>query len=110
LATIWAGASDGTSTLDDCRTAARKAFAEENERYSTYRATRGTVPSAFANVDRHIVEIHQKSIAGLSSILSYWTNGNLNSISQGMEQYKAAILEMNSTIAEGTAVTKAEAR
>jgi hypothetical protein len=110
LATIWAGASDGTSTLDDCRAAARKAFAEENERYSTYRATRGTVPSAFASEDRHIGEIHKKSIAGLSSILSYWTNGNLSSISQGMEQYKDAILEMNSTIAEGTAVTKAEAR
>jgi len=110
LATIWAGASDGTSTLDDCRTAARKAFAEENARYSTYRATRGTVPSAFVNVDRHIGEIHKKSIAGLSSILSYWTNGNLNSITQGMEQYQAAILEMNSTIAEGTVVTKVEAR
>src|SRR5216684_529226 len=110
LATIWAGASDGTSTLDDCRTAARKAFADENARYSNYRATRGTVPPAFANMDRHIGEIHKKSMAGLSSILSYWTNGNLNSITQGMDQYKAAILEMNSTIAEGTAVTKAEAR
>ena len=110
LATIWAGASNGTSTLDDCRTAARKAFAEENARYTTYRAARGTVPSAFANMDKHIGEIHKKSIAGLSSILSYWTNGNLNSISQGMEQYQAAIVEMNSTIAEGTAVTKAQAR
>lgn len=110
LATIWAGASNGTSSLDDCRTAARKAFAEENARYSTYRAARGTVPSEFANVDRHIGEIHKKSIAGLSSILSYWTNGNLNSISQGMEQYQTAVLEMNSTIAEGTAVTKTQAR
>ncbi len=110
LATIWAGASDGTSTLDDCHSAARKAFAEENARYSTYRAARGTVPPAFADVDRHIGEIHKNSIAGLSSILSYWTSGNLDSISQGMEQYKAAILEMNSTITEGTAVTKEEAR
>jgi hypothetical protein len=110
LATIWAGASDGTSTLDDCHTAARTALAEDNARYSTYRATRGTVPPAFAEVDRHIGEIHKKSIAGLSSILSYWTNGNLDSISRGMDQYKAAIVEMNSTIAEGTAVTKEEAR
>ncbi|MGO9338232.1 MAG: hypothetical protein ACLPY1_12060 [Terracidiphilus sp.] len=110
MATIWAGASDGTSTLDDCHSAARKAFAEENARYSTYRAARGTVPPAFADVDRHIGEIHKNSIAGLSSILSYWTSGNLDSISQGMEQYKAAILEMNSTITEGTAVTKEEAR
>jgi hypothetical protein len=110
LATVWAGASDGTSTLDDCRAAARKALAEEKTRYSTYRAARGTVPPAFANVDRHIGEIHIKTIAGLSSVLSYWTNGDLNSISRGMEQYQAAILETNSTIAEGTAVTKAEAR
>lgn len=110
LATIWAGASDGTSTLDDCRSGARKAFAEENARYSTYRAARGTVPPAFADVDRHIGEIHKNSIAALSSILSYWTSGNLDSISQGMEQYKAAILEMNSTITEGTAVMKEEAR
>ena len=110
LATIWAGASDGTSTLDDCHAAASKAFAEENARYSTYRATRGTVPAAFAEVDRHIGEIHKKSMAGLSSILSYWTNENLDSISRGMDQYKAAIVEMNSTIAEGTAVTKEEAR
>jgi hypothetical protein len=110
LATIWAGASDGTSSLDDCHTAARTALAEENARYSTYRATRGTVPPAFAEVDRHIGEIHKKSMAGLSSILSYWTNENLDSISRGMDQYKAAILEMNSTIAEGTAVTKEEAR
>lgn len=110
LATMWAGASDGTSTLDDCHTAARTALAEENARYSTYHATRGTVPPAFAEVDRHIGEIHKKSIAGLSSILSYWTNGNLDSISRGMDQYKAAIVEMNSTIAEGTAVTKEEAR
>ena len=110
LATIWAGASNGTSTLDDCHTAARKAFADENARYSTYRAARGTVPPAFVNVDRQIAEIHNKSIAGLSSILAYWTTENLDSISRGMDQYKAAILEMNSTIAEGTAVTKEEAR
>ncbi len=110
LATIWAGASDGTSTLDDCHIAARKAFADENARYSTYRATRGTVPPAFANVDRHIGEVHKKSIAGLSSVLDYWTSRNLESISRGMDQYKAAILQMNSTIAEGTAVTKEEAR
>ena len=110
LATVWAGASDGTSTLDDCHAAARKAFAEENARYSTYRTTRGTVPAAFAAVDRHIGEIHKKSMAGLSSILSYWTNENLDSISHGMDQYKTAIVEMNSTIAEGTAVTKEEAR
>lgn len=110
LATTWAGASDGTSTLDDCHTAARTAWAEENARYSTYRATRGTVPTAFAQVDRRIGEIHKKSMAGLSSLLSYWTNGNLDSISRGMDQYKAAIVEMNSTIAEGTAVTKEEAK
>lgn len=110
LATVWAGASDGTSTLDDCHIAAGKALAEENARYSTYRAARGTVPPAFAEVDRHIAEIHKKSMAGLSSILSYWTNENLDSISRGMDQYKAAIMEMNSTIAEGTAVTKEEAR
>jgi hypothetical protein len=110
LATIWAGASDGTSTLDDCHIAARKAFADENARYSTYRANRGSVPPAFIDVDRHIGEIHKKSIAGLSSILGYWTTRNLDSISRGMDQYKAAILEMNSTMAEGTAVTKDEAR
>ena len=42
--------------------------------------------------------------------MGYWTTGNLDSISRGMDQYKAAILEMNSTIAEGTAVTKDEVR
>jgi len=110
MATVWAGASDGTSTLEDCHIAANKGFLDENARYSAYRANRGSVPPAFAAIDRHIGEIHKKSMAGLSSILSYWTSGNLNSLSRGMDMYKAAILEMNSTIAEGTAVMKGEAR
>jgi len=39
------------------------------------------------------------------------TMGNFQpELTNGMEQYQAAILKMNSTIAEGTAVTKAEAR
>jgi hypothetical protein len=110
LATIWAESSNnanGTLALDGCRIATRKALSEENARYSTYRATRGTVPPAFVDVDKHIGGIHKKSTAALSSILSYWTNGHLHSISQGMDQYRAAILEMNSAI---TAVTKDEAR
>jgi hypothetical protein len=53
VATIWAGASAGTSTLDDSRTAARKALAGENARYPIYRATRSAVLSAFADVDWH---------------------------------------------------------
>lgn len=105
LATIWADSSNNTNSrlaLDGCRTATHKALSEETVRYSTYRATRGTVPPAFADVDKHIGEIHKQSIAALSCILSYWTNGHLHSISRGMDQYKSAILEMNSTI---TAVT-----
>jgi hypothetical protein len=105
LATIWANSSNSTNStlaLDGCRIATRKALSEENARYSTYRATRGTVSPTFAEVDKHISEIHKQSIAALSSILSYWANGHLHSISQGMNQYRAAILKMNSTI---TAVT-----
>lgn len=110
LATIWAGASSGASTLDDCHAATSNALAQEKARFATYRATRGVVPAAFAEMDKHIVDIHKKSIGGLESILSYWANGDLTSVSRGMDQYKAAIVEMNSTIAEGTAAMKREAR
>jgi hypothetical protein len=110
LATTWAGASDGTSSLDDCREATRKAYAEEKARYNTYLTNRGSVPPAFADVDRHITEIHKKSLAGFSTVLDYWESGNLGSIVRGQQQYKEAILEMNSTIAEGQAVMKSEGR
>ena len=67
-ATIWAGASNGTSTLDDCHIATRKLFATEKARYSSYRASRGIVPPAFADVDRRIGEIHKKSISSLCAV------------------------------------------
>ncbi|HTX75321.1 MAG TPA: hypothetical protein VMD29_03870 [Terracidiphilus sp.] len=110
LAVVWAGASDGTSTLEDCRDASRRAIVEESARYSAYRAARGSVPPAFADVDRHIAEVHQVSLGGLKTVMSYWTNGNLESITRGTDQYKAAALEMNSTISELSSVVSHEAR
>lgn len=106
MATIMAGAASGTSTLDEIHAAIRKNVTREKQRYSAYLAARGTVPPDFRTIDTHISGIHDKSMTAFSSYLSYWTTGDLNAITRGSDQYQAAVLEMNSTIAESTAILK----
>ena len=106
MATVMAGASNGTSSLADIHSAIRKNLADEKQRYSTYLRTRGTVPPTFKIVDKHIGEVHTKSVAALSLLLSYWTTCDLNAIPRGSDQYQAAILQMNSTIEEATSILK----
>jgi hypothetical protein len=106
MATIMAGAANGTSTLSDIHAAIRKNLNSEKQRYSSYLATRGTVPTKFKSIDTHINSIHQQSITAFSSYLSYWTTGDLHAITRGADQYKAAVLEMNSTISDATTIVK----
>jgi predicted RNA-binding Zn-ribbon protein involved in translation (DUF1610 family) len=106
MATVMAGGANGTSSLADIHAAIRKNLAKEKQRYSTYLRTRGTVPPTFTIVDKHIGEVHTKSVAALSLLLSYWTTGDLTAIPRGSDQYQAAILQMNSTIEEATSILK----
>lgn len=108
LATVWAGASQGTSTLEDCRSASRAALAEENALYRAYQRSRGLVPLAFRPVDQNIAVIHTKITKGLNRVLSYWVNGDLNAIQDGTDQYKDAIFMENSTIEQATEITREE--
>ncbi len=106
MATVMAGGANGTSSLAAIHAAIRQNLANEKQRYSTYLRTRGTVPPTFNIVDKHIGEVHTKSVAALSLLLSYWTTGDLNAIPRGSDQYQAAILQMNSTIEEATSIVK----
>src|SRR5258706_1002899 len=110
LATVWAGASDGTSTLSDCRAATNKALMEESKRYVAYRSSRGSIPPTFAHVDQNIVTIYTISVAALKGILSYWANQDLSAIQNGTDQYKEAVLMANSTVEEARKVMQSEVR
>jgi hypothetical protein len=110
MAEILAAASTGTSSLDDCHAAVLQALGDEDGNYSAYRKTRGTVPQAFVAVDRHIGQSHKNSVAGLSTVLSYWKTGDLESIPSGMDRYKIAIQGMNSTISELKTATENDAQ
>jgi hypothetical protein len=110
LATVMAGANDGSSTLADCYSAAKRALAEENVHYSAYRAGRGTVPPAFKIVDTHIAEVHNKTLRGLGKIVASQATGDILSLQRGIDQFQAAVIEMNSTTDEGRAVMTKEAR
>ncbi len=110
LATVMAGANDGSSTLTDCYSAARRALSEESVHYSAYRAGRGTVPPAFKIVDTHIAEVHNKTVSGLDNIIASQASGDLGSLQRGIDQFQAAVIEMNSTTDEGRAVMTKEAR
>jgi predicted nucleic acid-binding Zn ribbon protein len=95
MAQILAAASDGTSSLEDCHAALLRTLADETRNYSQYETTGGTVPPAFAKIDRQISDNHRKTASALRTTLSYWQNGNLASIQRGMDAYKAAVLQAN---------------
>lgn len=110
MATVWAGASQGTSSLTQCFAATSIALEDEKALYATYRKSRGVVPRPFVPVDQDIVAIHAKVSNGLNRTMSYLANGDLNAIAEGTGQYKDAVLMEVSATNDVEKIMRAEAK
>lgn len=110
LAKVWAGATDGTSSLEDCHQASIQAVKYENLRYQVYVTNRGSIPPPFKHVNNEITEIHNETLASLGKILSYWHDGGPANLQQGVDDFGKMVILMNSTIIEGRTTMESEAR
>ena len=108
VAQTMAGASNGSSTLGDIKTALSSAKRVESAGYDgDYRARiRGNVPSSFADIAKNIDETHRLFQAAMSEHLEYWKDQNTAHIISGERTLKRCIILMNATIAATTAKTR----
>jgi hypothetical protein len=103
-----AGASNGSSTLSDIKSALASASRVESAGFDgDYRGRiRGNVPSSFADIGKNIDETHRLFQAAMSEYLEYWNDQNTAHITSGERTLKRCIILMNGTIAATTAKTK----
>jgi tetratricopeptide (TPR) repeat protein len=95
-----AGASDGTSTLNDIRTALQESRSSINKSWETdFLLVSGrNVPQKFTDVDKKLRRVHALQEDAFLELLRYWEDGRLSHITNGSTMFKQALLECDSAI------------
>lgn len=104
VAQTMAGASNGSSTLADIRTAILSANRIENAAYQgDYKSrTNVDVPSSVTDIATNVDETHRLFQAAMNEYLEYWSDQNTAHIISGGDTLKRCITLMNATIAQTT--------
>jgi hypothetical protein len=104
LARTMAGASNGSSTLDDIRIAILSAKRIENVAYlSDYKnRINGNVPTSVIDIAANVDETHHLFQSALDETLEYWNDQNTAHIISGNDALQRSVMLMNSTIAQTT--------
>ena len=113
VAQAMAGASNGSSTLDDIRDALSSAKRVEMAGFEgDYRdRINGVVPKEFAGSAKNITEGHRLFQAAMREFLEYWNDQNTEHITSGDRTFKRCITLMNATTTEMTGkMTQLEAK
>jgi hypothetical protein len=95
-----AGASDGSSTLSDIRTALLESRSEINDSWGRdfLPVSNGTVPARFADFDKKLRRVHTLQESAFVELLRYWTDQRLSHITTGSSMFKKALLECDSAV------------
>jgi hypothetical protein len=108
VARTMAGASDGSSTLGDIKTALQSARTFESVGYlGDYKNhINGNVPGGCSDLSKNIDETHRLFQAATTELLEYWKDQNTEHIVSGNATLKRSVLLMNSTISAATSKMK----
>jgi hypothetical protein len=100
LATAMAGASDGSSTLGDIKSAVSAAKRVENAGYvgDYLERINHTVPQSCSGVSKDIDEVHWFFQSGIKETLEYWKDQNTDHIVSGTAAIQRCAVLMNATI------------
>jgi hypothetical protein len=99
LAETMAGASNGSSTLDDIKSAVNRAISVGDAAwYGDYQ--KSPVPPEYQNLHAKIEKFRNLRQAGLQEILRYWKDDETNHIISGTDEWKRAINLQNECIAD----------
>ncbi len=111
LANTMAGASDGSSTLGDIKSALSSAKRIENAGYigDYQERINRNVPENCAEIGKNIDEVHRLFQSGIKETLEYWQDQNTEHIVSGNATLQRSVVLMNATINKTGAKMKQQA-
>jgi hypothetical protein len=100
LATTMAGASDGSSTLGDIKSALSSAKRIENTGYvgDYYERINRNVPESCKEISKDVDEVHRLFQSGIKETLEYWEDQDTDHIVSGNAAIQRSAVLMNATI------------
>jgi hypothetical protein len=95
-----AGASDGSSTLSDIRTALLESRSRINESWETdfMPVSNGAVPQKFTDIDKKLRRVHELQEDAFLELLKYWRDDRVSHITTGSTMFRQALIECDSAI------------
>lgn len=100
-----AGASDGSTSLNDVRRALQQSRSKINESWEKdFLPVSKNVPQRFADVDKKLRRVHALQEDAFLELLEYWKDERLSHITNGSSMFKQALLECDSAIKDLTKI------